>query len=156
MTKPMWGKVLVATEDMPDPVFQGAEVLLIRLTTQDATSGLIINRPLTTNNIPEEAILPVDRKAICYGGPMGEGAMLVVHDRKDMPCSLDLLPEHDLYGAMRTFGDLPNARELMDAARCRVFQGFAAWSEGQLDIELSMEFWRVRDFDPEKDFWREV
>lgn len=140
---PEAGVLLVAREDLPDPRFHQAVVLLLQHGPQ-GTVGLIINRPTRlglVETFPDLAALAAAEN-LSYGGPVAPRALMVLVKSEGQPPE----PSQRLFGDVYLTGPEPLAAWLGEAQPdviCRMFAGYAGWAPGQLADELARGDWRT-------------
>lgn len=155
MGAPLAGRLLVAAPRLIDPNFARSVVLICRH-DEDGALGLLLNR-LTSLAVGEalpgwvEPLAPPN--VVFLGGPVqpemavGLGRLLPEHAGR--PQSEEWTPIDGRLGLVN-LGALP-AAEVGGLERLRVFAGYAGWSAGQLDFEVSSADWFVltaEDDDP--------
>jgi putative transcriptional regulator len=136
-SSPSAGDVLIAHPSMPPNPFAGTLVLLYEH-TDEGSLGLILNRPTGQNlsGMLKDAEMPKPFHDIplYYGGPVQTDQFLLTLFRRDpgthgFRCEVN--PELE---------QLESA--LQDShATLRAFVGYAGWTEGQLEEELSRNDW---------------
>lgn len=141
------GQLLVAAPGLVDPNFRRA-VVLVTEHSADGAMGLVLNRP-TDSAVDDVApeLGPLVEQAACVhaGGPVSPDAVVVVAEFDDpRVCAHVIL---DDVGFVSADADLPTVAEAV--RRARVFAGYAGWSPGQLDAELSDEGWILAPATPE-------
>src|SRR5262245_28343632 len=159
MSESARGRLLVATPDLKDPNFARTVVLMLEHGDEGAL-GVVLNRPIdlpVSDVLPDWADLTSAPACLFVGGPvaptavigLGRGVGDVFQPLFDGLGTLDL--ESDPAGVAATMAGL------------RVFVGYAGWSPGQLDDELTAGGWLVGDLEPEDPFstdpsslWRSV
>ncbi len=158
------GKLLVATTRTGGAVFRRSVVLVLQH-GDDGAQGVVLNHPLRA---PVSAVLPswqdyvTDPPNVFQGGPVAlDSALGLVTVPGDLP---------EPMGVRRLFGglglvdlDIPPVAVMPGVAGLRIFAGYAGWSEGQLEREISDGGWYVveseaRDaFTPEPaKLWKDV
>lgn len=161
---PAKGEFLVASRNLADPRFRETVVLLISYGAEGA-SGLIINRPTNVSlaeMLPYMPGLKERADVVYYGGPVQGNLMLMLIRSAEKPEK----PDH-LFG--NVYLSLSKAMlESMIAAnktekQFRVYAGYAGWSPGQLDREVSRGDWYIVNADERSIFekksseiWREL
>lgn len=148
------GKLLVAAPHLVDPNFWRTVVLLIEH-GEDGALGLVLNR---ATDIPVTDYLPswedhlVPPGVVHYGGPVEpEVAIALGRDARSSHAGIPGL----------TLVDLTEDPD-DETPRVRVFSGYAGWSPGQLEAELSEGAWFMVDAAPDDVFadpeglWRAV
>jgi len=160
---PAKGKFLVATQNLMDPRFQETVILLIDYNSKGA-AGIIINRP---TQVPLTEMLPSvpglgNKTVVYYGGPVEGYRMLMLIQSDEKPTE-----------SAPVFGNIyvsssKNTLELLVSAnkkeqQYRIYSGYAGWSLGQLDREISRGDWLVVIADAQSVFakksteiWREL
>jgi len=141
MSASVRGQLLVATPDLRDPNFSRTVVLMLEHNDEGAL-GVVLNRPIdlpVAEVLPDWAELSSAPARLFVGGPvaptavigLGRGAGPVFQPLFDGLGTLDL--------------DLDPAAYAPSMAGLRVFVGYAGWSPGQLEMELSAGGWLVLD-----------
>mgnify|MGYP006209520837 CR=1 FL=1 len=106
--------------------------------------GLVINRP--TEVLPEEVlgdpgVLSGYEGPLFWGGPVEMGGMRVLMRSESLPDgAAPIIEDVHLVPFDDALESLP-----ADAARVRLYIGYAGWAPGQLDGELHTGSWDVRD-----------
>jgi putative transcriptional regulator len=142
---PAAGRLLVAAEDLEDPTFSRAVVLMLHHDRDYGSVGLVINH--RTDLSPAQVLTGVRgleryRGNLFLGGPVE-------------PRHVTVLAAGDEAGGDRVIDGVslstdPAALEaLLDAGRVRdrdvrIFLGYAGWEQGQLDREIADGDWRVQ------------
>jgi putative transcriptional regulator len=138
------GKLLVASREVADPSFAQTIVLLTRY-GRNGAMGLILNRP---SDIPLSVALEGMEQAkgrsdpIYIGGPVGRSGALALLRARTAPS-----------GAARVldgFFLISNREGLAEALKTnatpgslRVYLGYAGWSAGRLEAEITHRMWHV-------------
>ncbi len=138
---PAAGKLLVATDEVGGPYFAKTVVLLLHH-DETGSLGVVVNRPIDASAIdsmPLHEDLAAYRASFYWGGPMSQSTVRALL-RTDTP------PED----AVRIFDavHLVNVDEALlatasNAAKLRIFAGYAGWSAGQLEREMVFDSWHV-------------
>ena len=139
------GRFLVASRDLGDPNFRRTVVLLVDYDRREGAFGLVINRPseidlarvLSGEDDHQEALGPV-----FLGGPVAPLQFALLVRAATAP-----------QGATRVLDDVffSTSRELLEslaatadeAVSFRAYAGYAGWSIGQLEAEVSRGGWHV-------------
>jgi putative transcriptional regulator len=138
------GKLLVATTRTGGAVFRRSVVLVLQHDEAGA-QGVVLNHPL---HAPVAAVLPswqeyvTDPPNVFQGGPVAlDSALGLVTVPGDQP---------EPMGVRRLFGglglidlDIPPLVVMPGVAGLRIFAGYAGWSDGQLEQEISEGGWYV-------------
>ena len=153
------GKVLVASEGMPDPRFQESVIYLVDH-DENGAFGLVVNKPVSTG--PIEALL--DRLGIDLGdegmGALRGGSITVHYGGPVEPPRGFLLHSADyaIDGTRVLSGRFAltfNPEALLDIAfgqgprRSLLLFGYCGWGPSQLESELARGDWAVIDADPD-------
>ena len=150
------GHLLLASNELHDPNFFHTVVLLVRHNDEGAL-GLVLNRPLDVrlSQVWEQVSdgKPARDDVLHLGGPC-EGPLMALHDEPTLGESEALPGLH-----------FSTSRELLEqlvadtSRQVRFFAGFAGWSSGQLENELSEGSWLTMPataahvFDADADQW---
>jgi putative transcriptional regulator len=136
---------LVASRDMPDPVFQQSVILMLPPEEPPLVAGVIINKPtkVTVANLLKEQVQPENRnQKVYFGGPVElTSPLLVVRTSRPPKGAIQL--RNDAYAIddpSAIAGILKNSRYGGDA---RLFLGRAQWAQEQLRGELLEGAWTV-------------
>jgi putative transcriptional regulator len=141
------GRLLVAAPRLVDPNFARSVVLVCRH-DDDGALGLILNRPTAlavAEALPAwvEALAPPN--VVFLGGPvqpeMAVALALLLPEHAGRADSEHWTPIDERLGLLNL--SAPPAGEVGCLERLRVFAGYAGWSEGQLDFEVSAADWFV-------------
>lgn len=140
------GRLLVATPEISDGVFRRSVVLILHH-SGDGAQGIILNRPLDAEVdavLPSWGRLAVGGPRVYYGGPV----------QTDSALGVVVLPdgEPERAGIKRLYGEVGLVDLESDPDEVglhirgmRVFVGYAGWSPGQLENEISTGSWYVVD-----------
>ena len=132
------GSLLVATPDMKDPHFSRAVILLIAYSLEDGAMGLILNRPLTVDQMDTQSPIASwmessqSPSTIFMGGPVEPNGYICMTPDST---SLSGLRSVDIESISPVHLDGPH----------RVFRGYSGWGAGQLEDELIFKSWYVID-----------
>ena len=163
------GKVLVASEDMPDPRFQETVIYMVDHDRNGAL-GLVVNKPtaigpiavlleqlgIDTNEYEHDAQGSV---TLHYGGPVQPERGFILHSA-----------DYEVDGTRQVSSDIAltiSSEVLIDIAlgqgprRSLVIFGYSGWGPSQLEGELARGDWTVVDADADlvlgtdhEDKWR--
>ena len=139
------GKLLVATPQTGGDVFRRSVVLVLQH-DEEGAQGVVLNRPL---HAPVSSVLPpwqdyvTDPPIIFQGGPVALdsalGLVTVPGDNEEEPMGVRLL-----FGGIGLVDlDIPPLVVMPEVAGLRIFAGYAGWSGGQLEQEISDGGWYV-------------
>lgn len=161
------GRLLVATPKVRDPNFERAVVLILDHDA-DGTLGVVVNRPteLSVTSVLEGWTDFVSTPDVLFqGGPVATNSALAL---AEIPAGT--ADEETPVGWRKLYGrlglvDLDAPPQLLAGGLggMRIFAGYAGWSPGQLEAEISDEGWYVVDAEPHDPFsgdpasmWRAV
>lgn len=161
---PARGMLLVAGEDMADPRFQEAVVLILRYDT-DGVAGLILNRPTVltiAEALPEMAGARQHPDPIFYGGPLSPRMLTVLLESRRPPAGSDPVAGNLYVTGPPQFFERTGPPQ-GEVERFRVFLGYAGWTPAQLAGEIARGDWYVLPCDPQAVFaadpqglWRQL
>ena len=140
-------KLLVATPLMEDPNFHRTVVLLIEH-NEDGALGIVLNRPRLvggTEVVPHWGDLLRSPGFLHEGGPVSEGSVIGVALGPD-GAGDGLAPLFDRIGILdlhRQPDEVPGVEAV------RLFAGYAGWTGGQLEGELTFGSWFVLEAEPD-------
>lgn len=138
------GKLLAAGEEMLDPNFAQAVVLLLSY-GNDGALGIIINRRTRVrlaDVLPESDALSKGEARIFQGGPVAPAQTLFLFRGNDRPerCTA-VLEDVCTSGSRELLEEL--SREAGDGDRLRLYAGYAGWARGQLEWEIEQGGWHI-------------
>jgi putative transcriptional regulator len=139
------GQFLIAMPAMQDPYFSKT-VTLICAHNEDGAMGVVINRPLdiTVDHLFEQIQLPCDyaniiEKPVFYGGPVQTERGFVLH------------APHGEYNATVAINEavaLTTSKDILESlaqnqgpSKVMIALGYAGWTAGQLEDEVSQNAW---------------
>ena len=130
------GSLLVATPDMMDPNFTRAVILLIAYSPEDGAMGLILNRPLTVDQMDDQSPIASwmessqSPSTIFLGGPVEPNGYICMTPDSS---SLSGLRSVDIESISPVHLDGPH----------RVFRGYTGWGASQLEDEVTFKSWYI-------------
>jgi putative transcriptional regulator len=136
---------LVASRDMPDPVFQQSVILMLPPDESPIVAGVIINKPtdMTLARLLKLPLAPENRnQKVFFGGPVDMSSpLLVVRTTHPPKGAIQLLS--NLYGVadVDVIGDM--LKESQSSLDSRFYLGRAQWAQDQLRGELLEGAWTV-------------
>jgi len=142
---------LVASPDMPDPVFAQTVILMLPPSQEPIVGGIVINKPtpMTLRQLlgPSPAIRD-QAQSVYFGGPVDLTTPVVLMRSASAPDATTHLFE-DVYMSMdaasiRDFLQRPGAEKDL-----RFFLGRAQWTPDQLHSEILRGAWVVATASPE-------
>jgi putative transcriptional regulator len=119
---------------MKDPHFSRAVILLIAYSLEDGAMGLILNRPLTVDQMDTQSpiaswmVSSQSPSTIFLGGPVEPNGYICMTPDST---SLSGLRSVDIESISPVHLDGPH----------RVFRGYSGWGAGQLEDELTFKSW---------------
>jgi len=147
------GKLLIASPQLRQPVFDHAVILLAQHSREGAL-GIIVNRPLDRR--PIAALLTMfgadatgvsDSVRVFVGGPVDLAAGFVLHSADyRRPDTLDIDGRVALTSAPDVLRDIGLGK---GPQKSLVAFGYAGWAPSQLDDELKQGVWLMVPEDPE-------
>lgn len=143
LTPPQHGTFLVASENIADPRFRQAVVLLIQHDV-GGTIGLIVNKPLLKSaalRLPGELGKELAEAPLFYGGPLSPHRIGVLfRSHTQVAGATEVLPGLFLTSVLH-YLQLPSTDVLHDGMR--VVSGYSGWAPGQLNRELARGDWKL-------------
>jgi putative transcriptional regulator len=153
------GSLLIAHPALLDPNFKKTVLFLSKHEAEEGSFGLILNRPagrLVGDVLPNKPLGELARVPVLLGGPVQQDQLIFASFRwhaetERMECQHHLL--------------IPEAQEVVAESDVivRAFIGYAGWTKGQLEGELSQKAWMLTRPRPEvlqiensQTLWREV
>jgi putative transcriptional regulator len=151
---PKAGRLLIATPLLGDPNFKRTVVLIVEHEVTEGTLGVVLNRPtpIPVGQVLEQWTDLVTGPSVVFrGGPVSPNSALAL---ALVPGSGEPLGWRALDGApsLARLGllDLDTPPSVLGPAigSLRVYAGYAGWSPGQLDAEISEGAWHVVSGEP--------
>lgn len=145
---PEAGSLLIAHPSLREPSFRRTVVYLPAYDPENGAMGLIVNRPLGTTAgeiLPEleNELGPLAHVPVYHGGPVGATSMSFTALQTLWEGDGEELPMRHLTIAEAL--DLHNDPTYV----LRAYLGYAGWTGGQLENELSQNAWMLRLPEPE-------
>lgn len=137
------GFILGAHPGLVDPNFHQTVVLLSAHSAEEGALGVVINRPsgATLGSLREDVETPFLQNLPVYeGGPVAQDELLLVAWKWNV-----VEQNFRLFFGLepRKLEELVREDPTMEA---RAFLGYAGWSAGQLEMELSRFDWAISPF----------
>jgi putative transcriptional regulator len=160
LNETLQGRLLVASPALVDPNFRRCVVLVVAHDEEGAV-GLVLNRDTKAEvgeAVPELATIVEPESRVSVGGPVQPEAVVVLAEW-DEPDEAGSIVFEDV-GLMASESELERVAET--TRRVRVFAGYAGWSGGQLEAELTEPSWLIEDariedvFGENDDLWASV
>ena len=149
------GSLILADPSLTDPNFERTVLLLTEHDAEDGALGFVLNRPLgkTVSEVlnPDE-FSPLSEIPVYLGGPVSTGQLTFAsfHWRGEQGLTYE------------THLSVDQAKcQLAEGFDVRAFVGYAGWTGGQLEAELTQNAWITRtpddlvftDVPPSKKLW---
>ena len=145
---PAAGMFLIARQDLPDPNFFETVVLLLSYDEAVGAAGVIINRrsPMpVAEAVADDTPLAVRQDPLYQGGPVSVGTLIVLF-RGDSPPNGGVEVLDDIFVVREGLSELLSGEP--EASALRFYAGYAGWSQGQLEGEISSGGWHLLRGDP--------
>lgn len=131
---PQAGDVLIARPDMPGNLFSRTLVYLQEYTPEGAL-GFILNRPLGQGIPPNDTLGPSGTCSedilVYFGGPVQSDQLVLAR----------FIPQGEVGFRCVCDGEVPGNLSSVEGSVTRMFLGYAGWSAGQLDEEITRNDW---------------
>lgn len=144
------GKILIATPQMDDSVFEHAMVFICAHDEQGCV-GVMFNKPIST--VSTKSILEqngikkrfkLDKKyTIFSGGPVDDDKLFVMSANKVQEKEFEALGQLTLYTNAEGF--LKDVVTGKNSDKFILSKGFCGWAPGQLEQEIKDNFWMLTD-----------
>ena len=137
------GKLLLATPELLDSHFFRTVILVLEHSNEGAI-GVVLNRQ---SDLYSADILPkwdqsLDRFSLLHwGGPVQEESLLALGLKNESP--RDISSEE--IGRIQVINLNPEILDMHSIVEARLYSGYAGWSAGQLNAEISAGGWIVAD-----------
>jgi putative transcriptional regulator len=143
--------LLVASPDMPDPLFQQAVILMLPPTTPPLVAGIVINKPtkMSLDQLFSHSPAIANRaQAVYFGGPVDMRSPVILMRSSRAPDATTRLFEN-VYMSI----DAGSIRALLKGPESdkdrRLFLGRAQWTADQLHSEILRGAWTISRASPE-------
>jgi putative transcriptional regulator len=144
------GFFLVASEEIKDPRFKGA-VILVTPHHRGEVVGVVVNKPTETavsKLFPQSELKDEHSRQLYFGGPLSKQSLLFLISSKKQPqASLRIFDNVFLSADSKVLQQV--LRHPRPFAGLRVFSGYAGWKPGQLEAEVEKGYWLLREADTE-------
>ncbi|HVT04718.1 MAG TPA: YqgE/AlgH family protein [Thermoanaerobaculia bacterium] len=142
--------LLIAMHQVVDPYFHRSVVLLLEHSSE-GSFGVIINRPLElkVDGVLDELGISWNggsNELIHFGGPVQPEAGITLFSRPD---PIDLPDAREVAPGLQFANDSDTLKALASQppSQFRLLVGYAGWSAGQLEGELTRNDWLLAPFD---------
>ena len=144
------GFFLVASEEMKDPRFKEA-VILVTPHHRGEVVGVVVNKPSETTVstlFPQSDLKDEHARQVYFGGPLSKQSLLFLISSKKQPeASLRIFDDVFLSADSKVLQQVLSHPKPF--AGLRVFSGYAGWKPGQLEAEVEEGYWLLREADTE-------
>jgi putative transcriptional regulator len=137
------GIVLVAKPGLPDPNFSETVVLVAR-TDDDATVGVILNRPSVRRLVDIAPSWPGAEnltEPLYSGGPVMRQVVVALYASEEVPKAKAFRVLPQVYLSMHPANLEPLVAQ--PGTRMRLYAGFSGWAPRQLEAEMASGSWYV-------------
>jgi putative transcriptional regulator len=137
------GIVLVAKPGLPDPNFSETVVLVAR-TDDDATVGVILNRPSVRRLVDIAPSWPGAEnltEPLYTGGPVMRQVVVALYASEEVPKAKAFRVLPQVYLSMHPANLEPLVAQ--PGTRMRLYAGFSGWAPRQLEAEMASGSWYV-------------
>ena len=141
------GRLLVSVPFRTDHYFERTVILLVEY-GEDGAMGLILNRPLHVHLRDVLSGLSGCPHRLHNGGPVGLNQLFFLHRYEQLAEDSTPVAEGLYFGGSEAEVRSLLQVNLLEEERIRFFVGYAGWSAGQLEEELSQQAWVVADMHP--------
>jgi putative transcriptional regulator len=144
------GFFLVASEEMQDPRFKEA-VILVTPHHRGEVVGVVVNKPTETavsTLFPQSELNDEHSGQLYFGGPVsGQSLLYLIRSKKQPKASLRIFDDVFLSADSKVLEQV--LRHPKPFAGLRIFSGYAGWKPGQLEAEVEKGYWLLREADTE-------
>ena len=138
--------LIIAMPHLNDTIFNKS-VILINDHSIDGTMGIIINKPIKSNDATKilsnnfDDIIEKNGNNIYFGGPVNLESCFILHDNSYLiDTSLILSPNLSLTSDIQAIDDIAKGK----GPKCYKFNmGYSGWSPGQLEKEIKNGDWLI-------------
>ena len=137
------GKLLLATPELLDSHFFRTVILVLEHSNEGAI-GVVLNRQ---SDLYSADILPkwdqsLDRFSLLHwGGPVQEESLLALGLKNESPRDIS----SEGIGRIQVINLNPEMLDMHSIVEARLYSGYAGWSAGQLNAEISAGGWIIAD-----------
>ena len=144
------GFFLVASEEMQDPRFKEA-VILVTPHHRGEVVGVVVNKPTetaVTTLFPQSELKDEHSRQLYLGGPLSRQSLLfLIRSKKQPKASLRIFDDVFLSADSKVLEQVLRHPKPFDGLR--IFSGYAGWKPGQLEAEVKKGYWLLREADTE-------
>jgi len=146
----VFGFFLVASEEMKDPRFKEA-VILVTPHHRGEVVGVVVNSPTeiaVSTLFPQSELKDEHSRQLYFGGPLSMQSLLFLISSKKQPdASLRIFDNVFLSADSKVLEQVLSHPKPF--AGLRIFSGYAGWKPGQLEAEVEKGYWLLREADAE-------
>ncbi len=142
------GNILISVPLSGDFYFDRTVVLLIEHNEQ-GSFGITLNRslPITLQDIFKSDEKEHESIPIFNGGPVNPSNLFALHTYGDLIKGSSQITEELYFGGFPSELLMSIKNDFLDENLIRFYLGYAGWSEGQLEDELTRNLWVVGQFE---------
>ncbi len=137
--------LLVASPDMPDPIFQETVILMLPSATMPLVAGIVINKPtkMTLGKLfSDSPEIKNQAQAVYFGGPVDVTSPAILTRAPRTPATMTHLFK-DVYMSFDTGSIREILKRPASGEDTRLFFGRAQWSAEQLHSEILSGAWSI-------------
>jgi putative transcriptional regulator len=143
--------LLVASPDMPDPIFQQTVILMLPSTEPPLVAGIVINKPtkMTVGQLFSHAsLLKNQSQSVYFGGPVAlTSPIILLRAAQATDATTRLFENVYIDTDAGSIGDFLKRQKSNE--NTRLFLGRAQWTADQLHAEMLQGAWTVSDVSPD-------
>ncbi len=143
------GKLLLATPELVDPNFFRTVILVLEHSNEGAI-GVVLNRQsdlYSVDVLPKWSESRDSSSLLHWGGPVQEESLLALGLCDEVKDELG-----EAIGHIKVINLNPETLDMRSILDARLYSGYAGWSAGQLDAEISTGGWILTDVDDSDPF----
>jgi putative transcriptional regulator len=143
--------LLVASPDMPDPIFQQTVILMLPSTEPPLVAGIVINKPtkMTVGQLfSHAALLKNQSQSVYFGGPVAlTSPIILLRASQATDATTRLFENIYIDTDAGSIGDFLKRQKSYE--NTRLFLGRAQWTADQLHSEMLQGAWTISDASPD-------
>ncbi|MEM8843591.1 MAG: YqgE/AlgH family protein [Pseudomonadota bacterium] len=153
-TNNLCSQILIAMPSLNDPNFAKTITLICEHSPEQGAMGIVLNLPtsLRLNEMLgqiklEENNSSINETYVHFGGPVGMDQAFVLHaDDVQYESTLSITNKLSLSASKDAFSSIAQSADLNDKI---ITLGYAGWTAGQLESEISANSWLVISYEYE-------